>query len=119
MQQTVRQYKDWLILLSQSQEQWGFVVCSKEGEPLTDHHGYNTAATASIAAESFIDCVMSCAELRELLDQWLESKSINANQYSQAESLLGTIARAQILHRSTVVQGLTQPPPEIPPDRAL
>ncbi|HEY9697061.1 MAG TPA: hypothetical protein V6D10_07345 [Trichocoleus sp.] len=116
MQQSVRQYKNWLILISQVQREWGFVVCAKEGEPLTDHHEYETAAQASIAAESFIDCVMGCSELRGLLDEWFEAGSISADQYGQAECLIVTIARAQILHRSTVVQALTQPPPEIPPD---
>ncbi len=119
MQQTVRQYKDWLILISQTEEKWGFVVCFKDGEPLTDHYDYSSAAQASIAAEHFIDCVANCSELRGLMDEWLEAHYINADQYSKAEQLLGTIAKAQISHHSIAVQALIQPPPETPPGPVL
>ncbi len=119
MQQTVRQYQDWLILISQTHQQWGFIACTQTGEPLTDHNTYSTAAQASVAAELFIDCVVSCSQLRGLMDDWLESGSISTDQYSQAENLLSTIAKAQTSHHSLAVQALTPPPPEIPPDPVL
>ncbi len=109
-------YRNWKIIVSQTETNWTITCCPPEGEPLNDGRLYADCQFACAEAKTFIDRTVLRCKVASLMDGWLEAGQISSEQHDQADLLIAALVKISISDHFEFVQTQQLQPPGNQPD---